>query len=90
MRLKLLSTILAASAVVFGMSYAIVSHEGAASKPDGSDWLYVDHDLGGTRYSNLQQITTKNVSQLAKVCEYSLPDKEPRKPLRSCLQARCI
>jgi hypothetical protein len=51
MQSRLLSTILAASAVVFGMSYAIASREGAVSKPDGSDWLYVDHDLTGTRYS---------------------------------------
>jgi alcohol dehydrogenase (cytochrome c) len=77
MQSRLLSTILAASAVVFGMSYAIASREGAVSKPDGSDWLYVDHDLAGTRYSPLKQITRKNVSQLAKVCEYSFPDKEP-------------
>src|SRR5260370_13338472 len=45
--------------------------------PDGGDWLYADHDLAGTRYSHLKQITTKNVSRLAKVCAYSFPDKEP-------------
>jgi glucose dehydrogenase len=51
--------------------------QSAVSEPDGSDWLYVDHDLAGTRYSHLNQITTKNVSQLAKPCAYSFPDKEP-------------
>jgi len=39
--------------------------------------VYVDHDLAGTRYSPLKQITTENVSQLVKACAYSFPDKEP-------------
>jgi alcohol dehydrogenase (cytochrome c) len=39
--------------------------------------VYVDHDLAGTRYSPLKQITAKNVSQLVKACAYSFPDKEP-------------
>jgi len=77
MQSKSLSTIFVAFAVVFGMSYAIASRQGAASAPDDSDWLYVDHDVAGTRYSPLKQISTKNVSQLAKVCAYSFPDKEP-------------
>jgi hypothetical protein len=77
MQSKSLSTILVAFAVVFGVSYAIAYRRGAVSKPDGSDWLYVDHDLAGTRYSHLQQITTQNVSQIARACAYSFPDKEP-------------
>jgi glucose dehydrogenase len=77
MRLKSLSTILVAFAVVFGVSYAIATRQGAVSELDGSDWLYVDHDLAGTRYSNLKQINTKNVSRLTKICAYSFPDKEP-------------
>src|SRR5882757_6577242 len=77
MQSKSLSTVLVAGAAVFGLSYAIASRPGAASKPDDSDWLYVDRDLAGTRYSHLKQITTKNVSQVAKVCAYSFPDKEP-------------
>jgi hypothetical protein len=32
------------------------------------DWTYVDHDLNGTRYSLLKQITPQNVSKLAKIC----------------------
>src|SRR5258708_13963454 len=71
------STILVGLAVVLGVSYAIASRQGAVNKPDDGDWLYVDHDLAGTRYSHLKQITTKSVSQLAKVCAYSFPDKEP-------------
>src|SRR6266481_5450373 len=77
MQSKSLSITLAAVAVVAGVSYAIASRQGLVSKPDGSDWLYVDRDLAGTRYSHLKQITTKNVSQMAKVCAYSFPDKEP-------------
>jgi alcohol dehydrogenase (cytochrome c) len=77
MQSKSLSTIFVAFAVVFGMSYAIASRQDAVSAPDDSDWLYVDHDVAGTRYSPLKQISTKNVSQLAKVCAYSFPDKEP-------------
>jgi alcohol dehydrogenase (cytochrome c) len=77
MQSRSLSIILIASAVLLGMSYAIACRQSAVSEPDGSDWLYVDHDLAGTRYSHLNQITTKNVSQLAKPCAYSFPDKEP-------------
>jgi alcohol dehydrogenase (cytochrome c) len=77
MQSKWLSTILVGSAVIFGVSYTVVSQQRPVSKLDGGDWLYVDHDLAGTRYSPLTQINTKNVSQLARVCTYSFPDKEP-------------
>jgi hypothetical protein len=30
---------------------------GIAGDASGGDWVYVDHDLGGTRYSHLKQIT---------------------------------
>src|ERR1700719_1671323 len=75
--MKSKSTILVGLAAVLGVSYAIASRQGAVNKPDDSDWLYVDHDLAGTRYSYLKQINTKNVSQMAKVCVYTFPDKEP-------------
>jgi len=42
-----------------------------------SDWSYVDHDLAGTRFSPLTQITPQNVSRLAKVCSYTFPEKVP-------------
>jgi alcohol dehydrogenase (cytochrome c) len=74
---KTLSAILVAFAVVFGTSHAIASPQAVASKSDGSDWVYVDHDVAGTRYSQLKQINTRNVSQLVKACTYSFPDKEP-------------
>jgi alcohol dehydrogenase (cytochrome c) len=44
---------------------------------DDTDWTYADHDLNGTRYSPLKQITAGNVKQLAKVCSYTFPEKVP-------------
>ncbi len=64
MQPKSLCPIVVAFAVVFGMSYAIASRPGAVSKPDGDDWLYVDHDLAGTRYSPLKQINRQNLAKL--------------------------
>jgi alcohol dehydrogenase (cytochrome c) len=63
--------------LVFGRSPVNASAQNLAGTPDAGDWLYVDHDLAGTRYSHLKQITTKNVSRLVKACTYSFPDKEP-------------
>ena len=44
---------------------------------DDTDWTYADHDLNGTRYSSLKQITSGNVKQLAKICSYTFPEKVP-------------
>jgi len=44
---------------------------------DDGDWIYADHDLNGTRYSPLTQITAGNVNQLTKVCSYTFPEKVP-------------
>ena len=63
--------------LTFGASLVLASAAGNASDSNGGDWVYVDHDLAGTRYSPLQQINTKNVAQLVKACAYSFPDKEP-------------
>src|SRR5579871_1418226 len=49
----------------------------AASPADDTDWTYADHDLNGTRYSPLKQITAGNVKQLAKICSYTFPEKVP-------------
>src|SRR5580658_7199104 len=69
---RTLTAIPVALVLVFG-----ASPQGIASDSGGGDWVYVDHDLAGTRYSPLKQITTKNVAQLVKACAYSFPDKEP-------------
>jgi glucose dehydrogenase len=37
----------------------------------------VDHDYRGQRYTPLDQITAKNAADLAPVCSYTFPDKEP-------------
>ena len=44
---------------------------------DGANWLYVDHDYNGQRYTPLNKITAKNVGNLGPVCSYSFPSKEP-------------
>jgi alcohol dehydrogenase (cytochrome c) len=69
--------ILVGFVLVFGTSPVNAASQELASNSAGGDWLYVDHDLGGTRYSHLKQINTKNVSRLVKTCTYSFPDKEP-------------
>jgi alcohol dehydrogenase (cytochrome c) len=44
---------------------------------ESANWPYVDHDYRGQRYTPLDQISAKNVSDLAQVCSYTFPDKEP-------------
>lgn len=77
MKPERLAAIVVTFGIACGVSFAIASGQGTVSRTDGGDWSYADHDLAGTRYSPLKQITTENVSQLAKVCSYSFPDKEP-------------
>ena len=69
--------ILVGFVLVLGASPVPAFSQGRAGNSESGDWVYVDHDLAGTRYSPLKQITTKNVSQLVKACAYSFPDKEP-------------
>ena len=69
--------ILGGFVLVLATSPVNASSQELAGNSAGGDWLYVDHDLGGTRYSQLKQITTKNASRLVKACAYSFPDKEP-------------
>jgi alcohol dehydrogenase (cytochrome c) len=44
---------------------------------DGANWPYVDHDYRGQRYTPLAQITANNAANLAEVCRYTFPEKEP-------------
>src|SRR3982074_1865439 len=44
---------------------------------DSSNWLYVDHDYQGTRYSALGEINIRTVKRLQKVCAHTFPEKEP-------------
>jgi alcohol dehydrogenase (cytochrome c) len=57
--------------------HVLASPQASPGHSTDDDWLYVDHDLAGTRYSHLKQINTQNVAQLVKACSYSFPDKEP-------------
>ena len=77
LRTRSLTAIVVAFVLVLGASHVRASPQAIASDSSGGDWGYVDHDLAGTRYSRLKQITAKNVSQLVKACAYSFPDKEP-------------
>jgi len=74
---RMLTAILAAGVLVFGTPRVQASPQAVTSNSGAGDWVYVDHDLAGTRYSHLKEITTKNVSQLVKACAYTFPDKEP-------------
>jgi alcohol dehydrogenase (cytochrome c) len=72
---RVLTAILVVPAFGLSTSYVLASPKAADS--GGGDWVYVDHDLAGTRHSPLKQITTENVSEIVKACAYSFPDKEP-------------
>jgi alcohol dehydrogenase (cytochrome c) len=54
-----------------------VQRELDGAEADGANWLYVDHDYHGTRYSALNQINTANVGQLERACSYVFPEKGP-------------
>jgi alcohol dehydrogenase (cytochrome c) len=64
-------------ALALGAAAALAASREPAGAMDAADWVQVDHDLDGTRYSQLKQIDTANVSRLTKACAYSFPDKEP-------------
>jgi len=78
-----------AAAFVFGCVAALsaVIGAGQAAGPtqaelnnaakDSANWLYVDHDYGGQRYTPLDHITAKNAADLAQICSYSFPEKMP-------------
>jgi alcohol dehydrogenase (cytochrome c) len=70
------------SAMLFAMS-AVALASGPTQRElddatgDSSNWLYVDHDYQGTRYSALAEINIKTVKRLQKVCAHTFPEKEP-------------
>ena len=80
---------LRAEAFAFGSIAALLLAPGAAHSAgptqaelnnavnDSANWPYVDHDYRGQRYTPLDQITAKNAADLAQVCSYTFPDKEP-------------
>jgi alcohol dehydrogenase (cytochrome c) len=44
---------------------------------DSANWVYVDHDYRGQRYTPLDQITARNAADLAQTCSYSFPERMP-------------
>ena len=75
----LFSILILVLAISFGSIPRLGGLSLAASPAGASDeeWTYADHDLSGTRFSPLDQITQGNVKQLAKVCSYTFPEKVP-------------
>src|SRR6266436_717398 len=69
--------------ILVALSFAYIRGLGGSSivmnvaAADDGDWAYADHDISGTRYSSLSQITPQNVNQLAKVCSYTFPEQVP-------------
>ncbi len=76
-------------AIFLTTAFAMVVLHGFAQSPgpsqtelnnainDSANWLYVDHDYHGTRYSALSQINSSNVGQLGQVCSHTFPEKSP-------------
>jgi alcohol dehydrogenase (cytochrome c) len=48
-----------------------------AAEKNGSDWLYVDHDYAGGRFSPLTEINSKNVRNLRQICTFAFPENAP-------------
>jgi len=57
---------------------------------DSANWIYADHDYHGTRFSGLDQINTKNVTQLVRVCSHTFPEKEAAQTARSPTTLWCM
>ena len=76
-RAGMLATVLTVGLLAFGTLRVQASPKAGGGDSGAGDWVYVDHDPAGTRYSHLKEITTSNASQLVKACAYSFPDKEP-------------
>jgi glucose dehydrogenase len=67
-RFTILAVILVSTLVVVGQQ---------PSPGAGAEWRTYNHDLAGTRYSPLRQITTQNVSKLTDVWVYRMPAPPP-------------
>lgn len=72
----------AMSCILFGastltMAGAPTQRELDNAASDSANWLYVDHDYQGTRYSALNQINAANVGQLGRICAHTFPEKAP-------------
>lgn len=59
---------------LLGISFASAIY-GQPSRPNPADWPMYAHDYNSTRYSQLSEITPKNVVGLKQVCSYALPEQ---------------
>jgi alcohol dehydrogenase (cytochrome c) len=62
---------------VFAQSQGPSQKELTNAVNDQANWLYVDHDYHGTRYSGLAQINSGNAQRMGQVCSHTFPEKEP-------------
>jgi hypothetical protein len=51
-----ITSIVVALVLVLATSHALASPQNIARDSSGGDWVYVDHDLAGTRYSDLRKV----------------------------------
>jgi alcohol dehydrogenase (cytochrome c) len=56
---------------------AIAACRVGASAPEGLDWPTYNRTPDGQRYAALDEINTRNVSQLKRVCELTLGEEGP-------------
>jgi alcohol dehydrogenase (cytochrome c) len=79
--------VVAISGLVAILSGISISNAYAAAGPtqkelddaatDAKNWVYVDHDYHGQRYSPLKEINGENADKLAQTCSFTFPEKEP-------------
>ena len=61
---------------LLGLSFALAIYgQQSRSEPPAADWPMYAHDYNSTRYSQLSEITPKNVAGLKQVCSYALPEQ---------------
>src|SRR5690349_21692930 len=60
---------------LLGITFALAVY-GQQSRPQSpADWPMYAHDYNSTRFSQLSEITPKNVTGLKQVCSYALPEQ---------------
>src|SRR5947207_5302105 len=69
-----------AAAIILAVFAQSASAQPQGKQPAAGDWPVYGHDLAGTRYSPLTQITTANVNKLAQSWTYKLASDTPAAP----------
>ena len=63
--------------VLIGVGLPFVLLVAQQPRRTGTDWPTYNHDLGGSRYSPLKQITAANVAKLKLAWQYKLGPNQP-------------